>query len=210
MTDADSELPPRLRGPGVSCGPVWYPILAEMNAALERLVPDYELRRAGEKWAGLNVYIATGHPELFEETQAIVSRTEELSRAVCEFCGEPGTLHIRGTWMKTVCESCSAAKGFEKMGDVEELAPDRGAGIWQVTTQGGTMHWLNLYGGTYQRRQGPESGSEPSGADGVARPIVELSPVRVGQRFRVVFDTGDPLHDEWRISSEVVRIERIR
>lgn len=188
-------------GRWIGCSAGWYGLICELDSALAQLDPDYAVHQCKEKFGGLRYY---AHSTNFRgggdnEFRRLISTAEERSTRTCELCGEPGRLHARRSWVKTVCSSCAAAAGWELIGEtVDELTPDRD-GVWAVTTADGAQHVLDLWSGRY------------SAGGGVCRVIaaVDLWP-EVGGDFRVVVEAGDGGGDEWRVGEGVTRIERIR
>lgn len=91
---------------------------------------------------------------------------------------------------------------------VDELTPDT-RGVWRVTTCGSTHIW-DLDGMRYTRCPGPHTGGGAMAGDGEPQRIVQVVTwPRVGERSHVVFD-GGPVSDQWRISSTIAAIERVR
>lgn len=90
---------------------------------------------------------------------------------------------------------------------MQELTPDL-PGIWKVTTRGSTHTW-DLNRMEYTRRPGPHSGGRAMPSDQQAHPIVRVVQwPRVGGRSHVEFDRGMTV--EWRISSAIIEIRRVR
>ena len=58
-----------------------------------------------EKYGTLNMYFNCS-----EEAHNIVSKYEDMSETVCEFCGDTGILRNMNGWYKTLCENCFIEK----------------------------------------------------------------------------------------------------
>ena len=79
-------------------------------------------------------------------------------------------------------------------------------GVWRVKTFG-SQHIWDLDQSTYTRL--PGEGRSQWTADGRACPILAVAKwPRLGDGFYVTF--AGPLGEEWRLSSTVERIERVR
>ena len=48
-----------------------------------------------------------------EELDNLIKEAERKSTITCEICGEPGTLHHRNYWLKTLCKDCANKFGYE-------------------------------------------------------------------------------------------------
>lgn len=48
-----------------------------------------------------------------EELDNLINEAERKSAVTCENCGEPGTLHHRNYWLKTLCKNCANKFGYE-------------------------------------------------------------------------------------------------
>ncbi len=88
---------------------------------------------------------------------------------------------------------------------VQELGPEM-TGRWLVST-GGSTHVWDLNAMTYTRVPGPGRGNSPY--DNVALPIWDVKAwPKLGQSFYVELD-ATATQIEWRMSTEVRRIERM-
>lgn len=52
--------------------------------------------------------------ETFDKMQELVDEAERLSMVTCELCSLPGSMHIRGSWWKTLCGNCALNEGYKK------------------------------------------------------------------------------------------------
>ena len=111
LADLRRRLPPGESRP--SCGPGWYPILAELDAELAQLDPAYAVSQVKEKFGTLRFY---AHSELHTGADsafyAAIRAAERKSAVVCEECSAGGSLHRhkRG-WLRTLCPACAASEG---------------------------------------------------------------------------------------------------
>jgi hypothetical protein len=69
-----------------------------------------------EKFGGLRFYVAGADNEVF----GMIDMAEMMSYVTCEHCGNPGSLHQRGTWLKTLCRKCAKKLGSYKKCKNEE------------------------------------------------------------------------------------------
>lgn len=104
-------------GRWISCGPGWYPILAELEGRLREIDPDYRVLQIKEKFGTLRFYWTSRHDEA---AQVAVAAAEAASARTCERCGAAGRLRIRRTWMQTVCDACALSEGFDELSDDED------------------------------------------------------------------------------------------
>lgn len=92
---------------GCSCGPGWYKIITDLDEALCRVYPDYEVVQVKEKFGTLRFYIG-GVPEPIRDVvYDAIADAERISARTCEWCGEPGTSRSGG-WVRTLCDGCEA------------------------------------------------------------------------------------------------------
>lgn len=112
-------------GKWISCGPGWYPLLAETNKKMRHLNPNYEIYQVKEKFGTLRFY--WGIPAEDESWQALsddVSNTiydimmdishqaENRSAYICESCGALGKTRVRHHWYKTLCAICAIEQKY--------------------------------------------------------------------------------------------------
>ncbi|MCB9441150.1 MAG: hypothetical protein H6523_12990 [Mycolicibacterium sp.] len=87
----------------IDCGPGWYSLLADLDAALARLDPAYTLRQVKEKFGGLRFYLGAISSD-DDAVYALIREAEGLSELTCELCGEPGRLRGELGWVRTLCD----------------------------------------------------------------------------------------------------------
>jgi hypothetical protein len=64
-----------------------------------------------EKFGGLRFYIGGAD----YEAHAMIQMAEIMSLVTCEQCGNPGSLHHRNGWLKTLCPKCAKKiSGYKK------------------------------------------------------------------------------------------------
>lgn len=99
------------------CDEGWAPLIAELEAKLGGLSPDYTISQVKEKFGGLRFYANAGGVDEATSTQfyALIREAEARSYEICERCGRPGRLSRRGTygWFKTVCSTCAGEFSME-------------------------------------------------------------------------------------------------
>ena len=92
----------------IECGPGWDKILDELFFVIKKNIDtkvidiSFKIIQVKEKWGTLRVYTNWGDDHIWQ----LISQYEELTHRVCELCGEPGELRIKG-WMSTLCNSCN-------------------------------------------------------------------------------------------------------
>lgn len=81
----------------------WASLVAELDAKLTEINPDYRLDQVKEKFGGLRYYFESDVE--FERMQTIVREAEERSYTVCQVCGAPGKCASRPYWYSTLCDA---------------------------------------------------------------------------------------------------------
>jgi hypothetical protein len=71
-------------------------------------IHQVEATQVKEKLSGLRFYYSGGDDEI----RGMVSLAESLSYRICEECGCPGDVSVRGGWYKTLCKDCRKIKTF--------------------------------------------------------------------------------------------------
>lgn len=100
-----ARFPRYLRGPScdVSCGPGWYPLIWDLCTSIEALehlqMPRIGSFKAEERLGGLFISIHSNQYIVRELAQD----AEHKSSAICEECGEPGSLQLGHGFAKTLC-----------------------------------------------------------------------------------------------------------
>lgn len=86
-------------------GPGWDELLIELDARLAAIDPGYCAERISEKYGQLRVdVISLNGSELTEQLEQVAEEFESRSAAVCEKCGQPGTLRQDQGWWTTRCD----------------------------------------------------------------------------------------------------------
>jgi hypothetical protein len=87
------------------CGDGWTGLIYRLSAAITQHASaaglDPVAVQVKEKYGELRIYVDGGD----DVVDQLVDEAEAASSAICEVCGEPGTLRVKG-WMKTRCEVC--------------------------------------------------------------------------------------------------------
>jgi hypothetical protein len=73
-------------------------------------IPQVEACQVKEKFGSLRFYIYGGDDEI----RGAISFAQSFSAKICERCGQPGTLHVRGGWFATLCGKCAKKEHFTK------------------------------------------------------------------------------------------------
>lgn len=87
-------------------GPGWHQLLHNLEAQLNQLDPDFELRQVKEKFGGLRYY-ADSDAEGFRD---LIRVAEEASSHLCEECGKHGETKSMHGWLKTLCNQHRAER----------------------------------------------------------------------------------------------------
>lgn len=90
-------------GPYRECNEGWFLLIDEFLSGLTPEQVQYDVHQIKEKFGVLNIY-CSGF-ELNNRATEFLRRSE----SVCEITGEPGSLHVKGHWLKTF----SPAKAME-------------------------------------------------------------------------------------------------
>ena len=96
---------------GFETGDVWFDIIYDLSAELEKLIEKLPLEERNsyyavqvkEKFGLLNFYMS----KETEKMRSLISEAEGKSASTCEECGQPGKLR-GGRWLKTLCEAHAA------------------------------------------------------------------------------------------------------
>ncbi|MGQ0623162.1 MAG: hypothetical protein ACT4PP_00665 [Sporichthyaceae bacterium] len=105
------------------CDRGWAPLIAELEAKLRDLSPDYTIGQVKEKFGGLRYYADAGDVDEVtgKQFRGVIREAEARSYEICERCGAPGGLSRRGTygWVKTLCPACAGTFGMHPVGSGE-------------------------------------------------------------------------------------------
>jgi hypothetical protein len=107
-------------GPMLSTDTGWDEIIAEADARLAELDPNYTVDQIKEKFGGLRFYYHSSirDTDLREAMSAIVREAEERAAQTCEMSGRgDGALgRWRGhSWLRTLSVSLYGPQGFEPL-----------------------------------------------------------------------------------------------
>lgn len=182
-------------GRWISASRGWYPILIELDQALAAIDPGYEVHQVKEKFGTLRYYFRTERADTEGRMDTLVREAEKRCETTCELCGDPGVLHARSNgWLKTVCPSCAAAGGYERISElVNDLTPER-RGVWRVTDYAGIESIWDLTHGEVTIVNGDRH-----------REVTVLAPPSVLRQWRLRLADGNEIESEM-----VAAIERIR
>lgn len=95
---------------GIECGRGWFPIIETAVKKIEALNQNITITQIKEKFGGLRIYTDS----YTEECEKIINEAEQAASITCEECGEEGSLHSRGGWLRTVCKKC------KREGEIED------------------------------------------------------------------------------------------
>jgi hypothetical protein len=101
-------------GQTISCDKGWYPLIEECHSELKAVDPNYEILQIKEKFGGLRYYFETLDADNYPKMHEIVRKYEAKSFTVCEVTGNGGTLHKKGSRVKTLSTQIAAAEGFSE------------------------------------------------------------------------------------------------
>jgi len=97
----------------ITCGPGWLPLIDAALQELDRLktlAPNlqFTVLQATEKFGALRLYIGVpnGTRADVEAVGALIGRTEQRSRTVCEQCGAAAAIRERAGWLSARCATC--------------------------------------------------------------------------------------------------------
>lgn len=90
---------------GFECGDGWTDLIYRLSQAISTYIKPIGLyvvvTQVKEKFGTLRFYVDGGDEEVFR----LIDAAEQKSATICEACGAPGTLVMKG-WCSTLCESC--------------------------------------------------------------------------------------------------------
>lgn len=98
----------------ISCGPGWYPLIAQVHLGLCALDIDYEVSQVKQRFGSLRygAQPQTDDVHVHKMFTALVDQAESASMHICESCGAPGIMSVserRGMdWYQPLCRDCRA------------------------------------------------------------------------------------------------------
>ena len=100
---------------GLECDDGWYDLIDTCCSLIKHHYKnkkdiDFEFLQVKEKFGTLRLYFQGGDSFI----AGVVDMTEAMSANICEITGNPGKLHVRNMWYKTLCESEAIKLGFER------------------------------------------------------------------------------------------------
>ncbi len=106
------------------CRQGWYGILRSFFAAVKDVLPEaeqFKLLQVKEKLGSLRIYYhlsETPGTEVGDAIRKAKTAAEDASFHVCEVCGQPGGLRVKGGWYVTRCEDhADGAEPYKSDGD---------------------------------------------------------------------------------------------
>jgi hypothetical protein len=98
------------RGNGLpfEVGEGWYDLLYRFSCEVQKLIDteveskDLKIVQVKSKYASLRVYTA-GNSDEFD---SLLDKYVEEAERTCEFCGNPGKVINKGSWLYVCCENC--------------------------------------------------------------------------------------------------------
>jgi len=94
-------------------GPGWWPLLDDVSAKVKALDPDVRLSFK-EKYGTCQIDYITESTEHVDEIFRLTDEAEEVSKTICEFCGQPGQLRENRSWLQTLCDRCADLDPLER------------------------------------------------------------------------------------------------
>lgn len=109
---------------GIECDDGWFSILDEMLSQLDFAAKKFttagektavRAAQIKEKFGTLSFYydLESSSEQIRGIVRSIVSAGERASASVCEVTGKPGTMCVRGGWMKTLSREIAGEMGYE-------------------------------------------------------------------------------------------------
>lgn len=92
----------------------WKEIVADTDAMLRFIDPDYKIAQIKEKFGFLRYYIYSEKTGVEQQIMlAITSKAERRSESVCMECGKFGNLRDDRYWIVTLCDDCNVKRNEE-------------------------------------------------------------------------------------------------
>ncbi len=88
-----------------SIGEGWHPLVRQLAADLDALVPGrWQVQQVKEKFGGLRFYaeVYRDHDRSLQAFE-LIHKAEAASFTICEVCGQPGSRR-EGGWIRTLCD----------------------------------------------------------------------------------------------------------
>ena len=100
----------------------WYKHVWENIKEYKRLIEPLDVDsmqvravQVKEKFGGLRFYVHSSDDQIY----GMIEMAEMMSYVTCEKCGQHGSLHRRGYWLKTLCPKCAKSMEYERCKDEE-------------------------------------------------------------------------------------------
>jgi|SRR5581483_2190357 len=96
---------------GLDCGEGWYDLIYETCKKIKELDRDntFVFLQIKEKFGGLRLYCSGGNKEI----GVIISKAEDESYKICEYCGTKENITTEGRWILTLCKDCRNKRDSE-------------------------------------------------------------------------------------------------
>lgn len=88
----------------------WEVLLAPIINEADRI--GATLTQVKEKFGKLRIYFSPGHADT-DKLEELIDAAERDSVKICEMCGKPGKLLVKGGWVKTLCADDALSLGFK-------------------------------------------------------------------------------------------------
>jgi hypothetical protein len=93
-------------GPYRECGEGWFDLIDEFLSSLTPEQIQHDVNQIKEKFGALNIYCNQFG------LNTLARDFEKRSASICEMTGEPGSLHQKGHWLKTLSPVKALELGF--------------------------------------------------------------------------------------------------
>jgi hypothetical protein len=95
-----------LHNHAIECDSGWFQLIENFLAELSPQQRSRDVQQIKEKFGRLRIYGSL-------EVEAIGRKYEALSAMTCEVSGNPGTLHQKGGWLKTLSSEQAKILGYQ-------------------------------------------------------------------------------------------------
>lgn len=98
--------------PVLEVGPGWHTLLADLDAELASVAPEYVIQQCKSKYGELRFYADPSSDGAVErgDFDAIIHAAEERSTDTCEECGtSPASQRTINGWVRTLCSAHAPA-----------------------------------------------------------------------------------------------------